>query len=81
MCLVRNVCLPFGSVRASRRLHEAMTSSVLRARVSWFDSTPLGRVLNRFASDIAAIDKDEEELRSLFGFLFKASNKRKRDAE
>ena len=30
---------------------------------------------------LAAIDKDEEELRSLFGFLFKASNKRKRDAE
>lgn len=58
ICLIRNVCLPFASVSASRMMHADMTRSVLRATLAWFDATPLGRVLNRFSSDIAAIDKD-----------------------
>ena len=32
----------------------------LRARMSWFQATPLGRTLNRFSSDIAAIDQQVE---------------------
>ena len=31
--------------------------AVLRAKVSWFEATPLGRVLNRFSSDISQIDQ------------------------
>ena len=49
--------LPFASVRASRTMHGAMARAVLRARVSWFEATPLGRVLNRFASDVSQIDQ------------------------
>jgi hypothetical protein len=53
----RNIVLPYASVRASRKLHGAMMGSVMRAKVSWFEATPLGRILNRFSSDIAAIDQ------------------------
>ena len=50
--------LPYGTVAASRTLHRDMTHTVLRAKIGWFESTPLGRILNRFSSDIRAIDMD-----------------------
>ena len=33
-------------VRAARLMHGGMVRAVLRAKVSWFEATPLGRVLN-----------------------------------
>ena len=53
----RNVILPYASVAASRKLHGGMMKSVMRAPISWFEATPTGRVLNRFSSDISAIDQ------------------------
>ena len=38
-------------------MHGGMVRAVLRAKVSWFEATPLGRVLNRFSSDISQIDQ------------------------
>lgn len=39
-------------------MHDAMAARVMRAPVGWFERTPLGRILNRFSSDIQEIDKD-----------------------
>ena len=55
--LCRNMVLPYASVRAARLMHGGMVRAVLRAKVSWFEATPLGRVLNRFSSDISQIDQ------------------------
>lgn len=41
---------------ASIQMHDAMLSAVLRAPILFFDSNPVGRVLNRFAKDIAIND-------------------------
>lgn len=41
---------------AAKRLHDDMTSSVLRAKVQFFDMNPLGRILNRFSADVGSID-------------------------
>ena len=43
-------------VRASRVLHELMLHNVLRSPMSFFDTTPIGRILNRFSRDIETID-------------------------
>ena len=55
--LMRNVILPYASVAASRKLHGGMMHSVMRATIAWYEATPLGRILNRFSSDISAIDQ------------------------
>ncbi|KAJ3795163.1 ABC transporter [Lentinula aff. detonsa] len=41
---------------ASQRLHKAAIERVMRAPMSFFETTPLGRIMNRFAKDIDTID-------------------------
>ena len=43
-------------IKASRKLHDAMTAAVLRARIEFFDTQPLGRILNRFSADVGSND-------------------------
>ncbi|CAM9614599.1 unnamed protein product, partial [Phaeothamnion confervicola] len=54
----RSIFESLGSLRASVTIHDAMTQRVLRAPIGWFEKTPLGRIFNRFSSDINEIDKD-----------------------
>ena len=44
------------TVRASRRLHDSMALSVMRAQIAFFDTNPLGRILNRFSADVGSND-------------------------
>jgi ABC-type multidrug transport system fused ATPase/permease subunit len=43
-------------MNASRTLHLKLFTSIIHAKQSFFDSTPLGRLMNRFSKDIQAID-------------------------
>ncbi|XP_074447165.1 ATP-binding cassette sub-family C member 2 [Larus michahellis] len=46
-----------GAVRASRVMHQQLLSNILRVPMSFFDTTPSGRIVNRFAKDIFTIDE------------------------
>ncbi|KAI9346900.1 hypothetical protein BDR26DRAFT_892813 [Obelidium mucronatum] len=46
----------YSGTRASRNLHEKALERILRAPTSFYDTTPLGRILNRFSRDVDAID-------------------------
>ena len=56
--LFRDLWLFWGSLTASKRLHDALIRSVARARFKFFDVTPLGQIMNRFSKDLEAIDQD-----------------------
>ena len=47
--LLREAIVFSGSLRASRTLHNQLLRTVMRARFNFFDSTPLGRIINRFS--------------------------------
>ena len=45
------------SLRCSERLHDRMVFAILQAPVCFFDSNPVGRILNRFANDVGCLDE------------------------
>jgi len=53
---VRAYLLAKFGVNASESLHKNLLGSILRAPQSFFDTTPMGRILSRFSKDIYAVD-------------------------
>ncbi|KAF9107851.1 Multidrug resistance-associated protein 1 [Mortierella sp. GBA35] len=51
------VAMVLAAVRASTRLHDSLLAKMLRLPMSFFDTTPLGRIVNRFSSDVFSIDE------------------------
>ena len=45
------------SQRCSERLHDKMVVAVLEAPVLFFDSNPVGRIMNRFSKDVGCMDE------------------------
>jgi len=52
----RSLTFYFFGVRASRNMHLHMLQKVMRLPQSFFDSTPSGRVINRFSRDTEVLD-------------------------
>lgn len=45
-------------IRASNRIFKRVVTRILRARLRFFDKTPLGRIMNRFSKDIESVDQE-----------------------
>ena len=54
--LIGAFILYYSALNAAAFLHEKLLRNVLRSPVSFFDTTPLGRILNRFAKDVDVVD-------------------------
>uniref|UniRef100_A0A4W5PKP4 ATP-binding cassette sub-family B member 6 n=1 Tax=Hucho hucho TaxID=62062 RepID=A0A4W5PKP4_9TELE len=53
---IRAFLFAYGGIRAASVVHNRLLDTVLKATVTFFDTTPLGRVLNRFSSDLYSVD-------------------------
>ncbi|PWY94010.1 ABC transporter [Aspergillus sclerotioniger CBS 115572] len=53
---LRTLVLALASVESSRQLFNDLLIAVLRSPLRWLDTVPLGRILNRFTSDIYILD-------------------------
>lgn len=51
-----SLAMSFGGVLASRYLHQSMLYDVLRSPMSFFERTPSGNLVNRFAKEMDTID-------------------------
>ncbi|KAF9299760.1 Canalicular multispecific organic anion transporter 1 [Mortierella antarctica] len=51
------MCTVKAALYASKSLHENLLAKVLRLPISFFDTTPQGRVRNRFSNDITGMDE------------------------
>ncbi|XP_067948314.1 multidrug resistance-associated protein 1-like isoform X2 [Watersipora subatra] len=54
MC--ETAALAYCSISASKFLHKAILKRILRLEMAFFDTRPLGQILNRFSKDIDIID-------------------------
>jgi ATP-binding cassette, subfamily C (CFTR/MRP), member 1 len=50
------VMFVWGGYRAAKVIHEGALSRIIRSPMSFFDSTPVGRILTRFSKDLDVVD-------------------------
>lgn len=53
---LRILLIATGSIRASMRLHHNLLRKIMFASVRFFETTPSGRIMNRFSKDMKDID-------------------------
>ncbi|KAJ1965755.1 hypothetical protein GGI12_000547 [Dipsacomyces acuminosporus] len=55
---IRTLMQFWSSLKASKTLHATLLHAILRAPVRFFDTTPAGRLINRFSKDMETIDQN-----------------------
>ncbi|CAL8146550.1 unnamed protein product [Orchesella dallaii] len=54
--LLASLVLAKGTLKSSNVLHSQMLARIMRAPLSFFEVTPLGRIVNRFSRDVDSMD-------------------------
>jgi ATP-binding cassette subfamily C (CFTR/MRP) protein 4 len=63
LLLVRTLCYMHLAVQASKALHAKAFAGVMRVALRFFDTQPVGRILNRFAKDVGYVTTAMRALR------------------
>uniref|UniRef100_A0A4W3JVE4 ATP-binding cassette, sub-family C (CFTR/MRP), member 10 n=1 Tax=Callorhinchus milii TaxID=7868 RepID=A0A4W3JVE4_CALMI len=53
---LRAFLFAYSAIRAATTIHNKLLKQVLKATVTFFDMTPVGRIVNRFSSDLYCMD-------------------------
>lgn len=51
-----SIAMAIGCVRAASNLHNNLLHQTMRLPMAFFDTTPLGRIVNRFSRDVDTVD-------------------------
>ncbi|CAL1534987.1 unnamed protein product [Lymnaea stagnalis] len=54
--LLRSFLFAYGGLCAAQVIHKRLLMAILKAPLTFFDVTPIGRIVNRFSSDLYAVD-------------------------
>ncbi|XP_074945344.1 ATP-binding cassette sub-family C member 10 isoform X3 [Phalacrocorax aristotelis] len=54
--ILRAFLFAYGTIRAATVIHNRLLQRILKATVTFFDTTPTGRILNRVSSDLYCVD-------------------------
>ncbi|XP_028989330.1 ATP-binding cassette sub-family C member 3 isoform X3 [Betta splendens] len=57
LVMVSSFTLAMGNISAAKKLHHNLLTNKLHTPQSFFDTTPIGRIINRFSKDIYVIDE------------------------
>lgn len=63
-----DTCSALAGINAARALHIILLQNIFHQPLSFFDVTPIGRILSRFSEDIETLD--EEIMSDLVGVLY-----------
>uniref|UniRef100_A0A182YGV8 ABC-type xenobiotic transporter n=1 Tax=Anopheles stephensi TaxID=30069 RepID=A0A182YGV8_ANOST len=56
LTLLRAFLFAYAGLKAAKCIHDRLLNSVLYTKLQFFDVVPLGRILNRFSSDVYTVD-------------------------
>ncbi|XP_049916465.1 ATP-binding cassette sub-family C member 3 isoform X4 [Epinephelus moara] len=57
LVMISSFTLAMGNIGAAKKLHHNLLTNKLHTPQSFFDTTPIGRIINRFSKDIYIIDE------------------------
>uniref|UniRef100_A0A087YLJ4 ATP-binding cassette, sub-family C (CFTR/MRP), member 3 n=1 Tax=Poecilia formosa TaxID=48698 RepID=A0A087YLJ4_POEFO len=57
LVMISSFTLAMGNIGAAKKLHANLLDNKLHTPQSFFDTTPIGRIINRFSKDIYVIDE------------------------
>ncbi|XP_045340629.1 ATP-binding cassette sub-family C member 8 isoform X5 [Leopardus geoffroyi] len=57
LCLVTSVTVEWTGLKVAKRLHRSLLNRIILAPMRFFETTPLGSILNRFSADCNTIDQ------------------------
>ena len=68
--LFSSLAMSVGSMVASRNLHSHLLVNIMHSAMSFFETTPLGRIVNRFSKDLNVIDDIISRILTMFFLTF-----------
>ncbi|XP_062618111.1 multidrug resistance-associated protein 1-like isoform X3 [Saccostrea cucullata] len=54
--IIASLSLYIGNIHAGKALHASLVNNILSSPMKFFDTTPLGRIMNRFSKDVDVLD-------------------------
>ncbi|XP_041445573.1 ATP-binding cassette sub-family C member 8 isoform X2 [Xenopus laevis] len=57
MCLATSIAVERTGLRVAKKLHSSLLNAIILAPMRFFETTPLGSILNRFSADFNTIDQ------------------------